>query len=87
MEENEIYKKAILQLGVANQTQMLMEECAELIVAIQHNRRGKVPLRVVAGECADVEIMLGQMRVLMGDTIDKMKRIKLDRLERTLEEV
>lgn len=86
MEEQEIYKAATLKFGVRAQMQMVTEECAELIVAINHNLRGRVGWAKVAEECADVEIMLGQMRVLMGDNIDEMKRAKLERLTYRLEE-
>ena len=86
MEEKEIYKAATLKFGVKAQMQMVVEECAELIVAINHSNRNRVGIGKVAEECAGVEIMLGQMRVLMGDTIDKMKRAKLKRLEHLLEE-
>ena len=86
MEEKEIYRAATLKFGVKAQMQMVVEECAELIVAINHSNRNRVGIGKVAEECADVEIMLGQMRVLMGGTIDKMKRAKLKRLEHLLEE-
>lgn len=61
---------------------MVIEECSELILAIQRYRRNRCKAVDIEEEVADVEIMLGQMRALFGDTnIDEVKMYKLNRLK------
>jgi len=81
-----IYAEALKKWGTALQFDMLTEECAELIAAINRLKRGRPNTqREVLEEIADVEIMLGQMRLIFGnELIDNVKRKKLTRLaERT----
>ena len=80
-----IYKKALHLWGQDAQMDMVEEECAELILALKHLRRGRTDFLPLFNEIADVEIMIGQMRLMFGDEgIDKAKRSKLIRLaERT----
>ncbi len=57
------------------------EECAELIIALSHARRGRSDVDV-AGEIADVLIMAEQMRISFGaEAIDRRTVEKLERLE------
>jgi NTP pyrophosphatase (non-canonical NTP hydrolase) len=65
---------------------MVLEECAELILAIQHHRRNRNSLEAVAEEIADVEIMCGQLRLMVGnELVDKQKVAKLKRLSKRLD--
>lgn len=83
MTEEEIYQAAINRWGVDAQIAMTMGECGELIAEL--NRRfvqNRDNLENVYGEIADVEIMLGQLRFILGDQpIDSAKQAKLERLK------
>ncbi|MBE9509346.1 MAG: hypothetical protein IMY71_00585 [Bacteroidetes bacterium] len=64
---------------------MLVEECSELIQALQKfNHRHGNPDNVVE-ELADVEIMCEQMRLIFNPVrIDEVKKLKLERLKKRL---
>jgi NTP pyrophosphatase (non-canonical NTP hydrolase) len=82
MQEAEIYKKAIEKWGVRSQVEMAIEECAELIVVIRQTQRDRATARDIAQEVADVEIMCGQLRKIIGDdVVAQCKKEKLNRLE------
>ncbi len=71
---------AIKAFGLESQLHQTQEECAELIASISHSIRGRQSFRAIAEEVADVEIMLEQLRTVIGPDVDRWKRIKLDRL-------
>ena len=54
--------------GLPAQIDQTQEECAELIVALNKWKRtnGKIDLRIVAAELADVSIMIEQMKRGLG---------------------
>jgi NTP pyrophosphatase (non-canonical NTP hydrolase) len=85
----DIYQQAIDEWGFDSQVDMLIEEAAELIVAVNHARRAcwAAPLRdQVIEELADVEIMLEQMRMAFGpDEVDRVKLRKVLRLKERLQ--
>ena len=87
-EKKELYKKAYQLWGVSSQLDFMIEECSELVVAIQHWKRDRVNDGKVAEEIADVEIMCEQLRVLFrdDDTVDFWKEIKLTRLEECIKQ-
>jgi len=62
--ERVIYSKAIDEFGEDNQLSMAQEECGELVAAISHWNRGKIELPELLKEIADVEIMVGQLRLI-----------------------
>ena len=62
-----IYKAAIDKWGSDAQFDQLVEECAELIAAVKHYRRGRVTEQQLADELADVLLMAGQMVYLLGE--------------------
>ena len=78
-----IYKRAVDLWGQPTQINMAIDECAELIKQLS-----KIDRRVngsdeykVAEEVADVEIMMEQLRYIIGaDKVDVVKRRKLERL-------
>lgn len=77
----EIYKKALSLWGTDLQIDMMIEECAEVIHALQKFKRHRVDMMDVAMELADIEIMCGQMRIVFGDRdIEECKAYKLKRL-------
>ncbi|HBA72310.1 MAG TPA: hypothetical protein DCZ63_09025 [Geobacter sp.] len=76
-----IYAEAVKKWGHNLQFEMLIEECAELIAAMNRLKRGRSDLMPLLEELADVEIMLGQMRCIFDpELIDTVKRKKLTRL-------
>ena len=91
-DEVRLMKKALEKWGAASQVGMAVEECAELIVALQKyiNRTPKPEtIDNVLSEIADVELMLAQMRVVLGiddETLRKRMEEKLMRLRVIFEE-
>ena len=85
MIEEKLYAKAVIVFGSEDQKDQAKEECAELILALSHYRRGRVKASHVCEEIADVEIMMGQLRKIFGEAkVDRAKKEKLERLEKTI---
>jgi NTP pyrophosphatase (non-canonical NTP hydrolase) len=78
------YKLAIKTYGLETQLRQTQEECAELITSISHSIRGRKSVRSIAEEVADMEIMLGQLRTVIGPEIVRWKKLKLHRLRQRL---
>jgi len=88
-EEVEIYEKAIMHWGINPQINMAKEELAELIVAISHYQRERNGIESLISELADVEIVLKQLKLIIGiseQDIDTERFIKLERLKYRLSE-
>lgn len=85
MEAVQIYEKAVNRFGDEAQENMCIEECAELIQAINKKHR-HLPSNI-AEEIADVEIMLEQLKLInhCQDEVEKIKQDKLFRLTKMLE--
>lgn len=82
--EDRIHKAALDTWGMEAQLGMLVEECAELIVAVQHLRRKRIGMGTLIEEMADVENMLAQFKRLF-PILFELKRVqKLERLEQRL---
>ena len=85
-----ISKRAFEKWGTSHQVCQTQEELGELIVALnKHYFRNDLSTSKaeIAGEIADVSIMLSQLRFEIGDElIDKAIEEKFDRLERKIEE-
>lgn len=76
-----IAERTIRHFGARHQIAKLLEELGELSTEAARELVGRPDRDAFAAECADVEIVLEQMRVLMGDElIEHHKRIKLKRL-------
>lgn len=89
MKKEELYRAAIVKWGVPSQVEMAIEECSELIHAIQKTKRSNGPVAQshVCEEIADVEIMIEQLRGIFNcKIIDKYKAEKLERLEKRISE-
>ena len=90
MNEQEILKKAIEAYGEREQSAVAMEECGELIRAINkmHRNQSIENRNELISEIADVQIMIEQL-VLMYKLnpidIQRMKDYKISRLEDRLE--
>ena len=63
METKEILEQAIVLWGIEAQFDMVVEECAELINAIQKNKRKRVDEADILEEAVDVFILLEQVRI------------------------
>jgi len=81
-----LLKRVVEVYGQDAQLNQLIEELAELIVAIQHLRRDRIGWDKVAEECADVRIMISQIGTIanMGDAMAIHETAKLERLEARL---
>jgi len=79
---------AMDKYGRDKQIDMLIEECGELIVALQHLKRGRVTWTEVSEEMADVTIMIDQMKTqgVVDQIVDSIVDHKLKRLEERLME-
>ena len=55
------YREAVKQMGVEMQTDMVAEEVGEMLSALSKFKRGRVRPMELAGEIADVRIMLDQI--------------------------
>lgn len=93
MTKNEIYKVAIEKWGIPSQLEMMVEECAELIQALQKLKRVDASNEFlidgatehICEEIADVEILIEQMREIFTDKrIDYHKEQKLFRLRKLI---
>ena len=93
MDTNKLYEVAREVWGDDLQINLAVEECAELIVALQHWRRrgpqndvGEMGCGdVVCGEIADVMILAEQLSVIFGpERVMARKAFKLARLEHRL---
>lgn len=87
-ESDEIYRAALETFGARAQVLMAIEEMSELTKELCKNDRGRENATHIAQEIADVEIMLGQMKILfdcMG-VVDKFRWYKLNRMERRIDE-
>lgn len=82
-----VYQRAIAKWGEDAQMKMVLEEMSELQKEICKLWRGKDNKDAIADEVADVEIMLGQLKVMLdiGRDVEEHKRTKLLRLQQRLE--
>lgn len=77
---------AVAKWGESSQIDMAIEECAELIVALQHHRRGRITFEACAEEIADVWIMVRQLEIIMeDDSVAEAKLAKIERLKSRLQ--
>lgn len=83
----DICKKSLLKYDESKQLDKMMEECAELIVAIVKNRLNTSleTFNNVKEEMADVYLMIQQLTYIFGNIDDVINR-KLKRHEKRLEE-
>ena len=95
MNKEKIMKQAIDTYGTDKQTDMMLEEMAELAKALLKFRRlsdfqrvskeGEHSIAAIREEMADVRIMLDQMEMIYGD-YSQEKTAKLVRLNNRLKE-
>lgn len=74
-------EKIIETWGRSAQFNMLMEECAELVMTTNQYLRGRKSKESVAEEIADVELMIEQIKFLFDDIDFRgIKKAKKERL-------
>jgi len=80
MTEKDIFNVAIKVYGEVNQENMAIEECAELIQAINKKHRGMK--HNIPEEIADVEIMLEQLKIIncCNGEVEIIRKEKVERL-------
>lgn len=84
-QEEEICRRALFTYGFDAQTNMVSEECAELINAICKYKRNRCSDTDVITEIADVMIMCEQMACYFGKgLVEAEKERKLQRLKEKL---
>ena len=79
-----LYLIALKQWGLESQIDMCIEEMSELIKELLKFKRGKDNLDHICEEIADVEITVGQMKLIFDKDkilVDKYTQEKLIRLE------
>ena len=82
----QLYQATLDKWGVDAQYDQMVEECAELITALKHFRRGKIDRQAVIDELADVTLMLGQLNWMFGtEQVEKSVQKKLKKLNKLLE--
>lgn len=82
MTDKEIFEAAIKVYGAFNQENMAIEECAELIQAINKKHRGLQ--HNIPEEIADVEITLEQLKIA-NDCHEEVEAIHKEKVERLYE--
>lgn len=86
MPNEQLYRATLDKWGEDAQYDQMVEECAELIAALKHFRRGKVDQQAVIDELADVTLMLGQLTWMFGtELVEASVQEKLDKLSKLLE--
>ncbi len=82
-EQYKVVHRAIETYGVDKQLKMVLEEMAELQKEICKNWRGKENVAAIAEECADLEIMLEQLKIIFGieGSVEQQKAYKINRLK------
>lgn len=80
-----LYKATLEKWGEDAQYDQAVEECAELIAALKHFRRGKIDHQAVIDELADVTLMLGQLSWMFGEElVQKTVEMKLSKLKKLI---
>ncbi len=83
-----LYLEAIEKWGDEAQLDKAIEECAELILAIQHRKIHRATNEHVIEEVADVQILMDQLSIIFNeDAVADMKVKKLDKLRRKVLEL
>jgi len=87
MKHAEVYRATLAKWGAEAQYDQAIEECAELITALKHLKRGKADEEKVVAELADVYLMVGQLSYMFGpDKVDAAVEEKLAKLAGLLED-
>lgn len=87
-EQKQQCKQIFKHYGAENQLDKLLEEAEELIEATMKYQEDKseANLNHLAEEMADVEIMLRQIKAVVGDKVDEFIQCKLTRQLKRIED-
>jgi NTP pyrophosphatase (non-canonical NTP hydrolase) len=81
-----LHERTVAYYGAHAQIEKVIEECGELVVAIQHHRLGRITDEDLALEMADVDITLRSARLVIGAGLyDSAVSAKLERLGQRLD--
>ncbi len=84
-ERRKLLLMALQMSGLTNPLSQLVEAAAELIIAVQHvNQKRDGYVNDLAGQIADVELLLEQLHLTatsLGERVDGLKALKLERLK------
>lgn len=73
---------ALLFFGYDAQIELAIEEMGELLVAINHHKRGRCSVEAVQEEIADVKIAMDQLALIYGEEgVSEFEKKKLARLK------
>jgi DNA-directed RNA polymerase subunit F len=84
---DEVYSESVSKLGESVQYDRAVEELSELVVAIQHFRRGSADRSAVLDQIADVTIMIGQLRTIFGITKEELKAKQNEKILKLLDKL
>jgi len=79
--EEVILRKVINKFGKEAQCRQVMEECAELIQAVNKNLRSAGAKENLIEEMADVGIMLDQLRIMFDIKDTEINKIRLEKMK------
>jgi NTP pyrophosphatase (non-canonical NTP hydrolase) len=83
MEDNDLFTDCMDTFGVVSQLDQLVEECAEVIVAVNHLKRDIIGIDQLMEELVDVSILTDQF-VSVWDSdhkvTDKIRKEKIEKL-------
>lgn len=85
--QEELMKQAIATWGWDSELDMVVEECAELIDAIQKYRRRRIASEKVLEEAVDVSLVCELLKLMLNspELWTRMQELKLTRLSERLE--
>ncbi len=76
-----ILGNALVLFGYDAQIDLAIEEMGELLVAINHHKRGRCSVEAVREEIADVKIAMDQLAMIYGEEgVSEFEEKKLERL-------
>lgn len=80
----EVFKGALEQWGESAQIGMCIEEAGEMLAAINHYARGRIPQSELVEEFVDVYIMMSQMRFMNREVFDRIYDEKVKKIRKKL---
>ena len=87
LEQSKIYTQCISLWGIYPQMFMVVEELGELIVAISKYDRQQATADDIAGEIADVRIMMKQLMHVVGLSENQVNQKEIEKMERLVQRI
>lgn len=76
MNEYDIYRQAVERFGPTHQINKAVEELGELTQALMRYQNDEPVIGNVAEEIADVEIMIEQLKIILGERYESYLELK-----------